>query len=299
MKTDAGKKRRVPNLFIVGAPKCGSTSLFWYLGDHPEIFASNNKEPNYFIYDSLVRIGAMKTKLKRAIKTEEVYLDLFIDENNEKYIMDGSIFTYFFEDALKKLITLSPDYRAVFIIRNPVDRFISHYKMCVNLGEVKKPLHKFIDNPFGGMAVDMLELGLYGKYIEKAFKVLNSDRVHIIILDDLKNDAKNTLFSLCDFLGIEKVLPGNMDKVFLKSLGVARNAKVHNIYIKSKFFKFLKSAFRKTPIYKLKTVINRRLYQDFSVSHEVKEKLYGFYKDDIVKLEKLIGRNLKDWRFDG
>ena len=287
---------RVPNLFIVGAPKCGTTSLFWYLGEHTDIFVSDNKEPNYFIYDSLVKNGAYKTKLKRAVKTRKDYLDLYTEAHNEKYVMDGSIFTYFFEDGLKKLKALSPDYKAVFLLRNPVERFISHYKMCVNLGEIKKPIDAFIDEPYAGMGVNMLELGLYAREIKKTFELLEPERIHIILLDDLKKDIESVLMSLYEFLDIDKALPVNREKIFLKSPGVARNTKLRNAYVNGRFFRLLKKVFRKTPLYKLKNAINRRLYQAAPITPGVRQKLYGYYKDDIGELEKIIGRDLGVWK---
>ncbi len=293
-----GNEGRVPNLFIIGAPKCGTTSLFWYLGEHPDIFVPNNKEPNFFIYDSLVKNVAHTTKLRRAVKSLDDYLNLYIEAHNEKYVMDGSIFTYFFEDGLKKLKALSPDYKAVFLLRNPVERFISHYKMCVNLGEIKKPIDVFMDDPFAGMGVNMLELGLYSREIKKTYEILKPERIHIILLDDMKKDVEKVLMALYDFLGIERALPANKEKVFLRSPGVARNAKIRNIYIKSGFFRILKRVFRKTPLYKLKKLINRRLYRDMPIPTEVKQKLHAYYEKDIAELEKMLGRDLGIWRID-
>ena len=85
-----------PNLFIVGAPKCGTTSMFSYLQQHPDIFMSNNKEPHYFGSD-LTRIGNLYNF------TENEYLKLFLNANNEKIIGEASTHYLYSKTAPKEI----------------------------------------------------------------------------------------------------------------------------------------------------------------------------------------------------
>ena len=291
-------KKRTPNLFIIGAPKCGTTSLFRYLSEHPDIFIPAKKEPNFLIYDNLKKIDARSREVKKAIKTPDGYLNLYMDSGDEKYLLDGTVFVYSFDDALKKLKEMSPDYKAVIILRNPVLRFISHYKMSVNLNDVKKPIEEYIKSPICGMGMNTLELGLYSKRLKRVFEILGSDRVHVLLLDNLKQNVEETLLKLYDFLEINRVLPENCHKVYLKNPGIAKSAFFRRIYVKSKFLKLVKKIFRKTPIYKLKNGINKKLYSDLVISQEINKTLFEYYENDIYELENILGRKLDYWRPD-
>lgn len=138
-----------PDFFIVGAAKCGTTAMYEYLKEHPEIFMPEDaKEPNYFGSD-------MNYKSSRL--TEEQYLSLFSDAKNEKRIGEASVWYLYSKLAASEIKEFCPSARIIIMLRNPVDMLyslhselfygadedIEDFKTALNAEEVrKKERHK-------------------------------------------------------------------------------------------------------------------------------------------------------------
>ena len=108
----------LPNLFIIGAPKCGTTALVSGLSQHNDIFVPPIKEPSYFdahtVYDY---------EEDYPFKSIDTYLKLYKSKgsSNSIYRVDGSIFNMYSEISLKRILKLSPDAKFILIIRDPVN----------------------------------------------------------------------------------------------------------------------------------------------------------------------------------
>jgi len=146
-------KEKLPNFFIVGAAKAGTTSLYNYLKQHPDIYMSPIKEPNYFAKDidiNLFRKDYKKTalidtqkyfskpkleELHLAFITElEDYIKLFQKVSNEKVIGETSVSYLYSKVAAKEIKKLVPDAKIVIILRDPIERAYSHYLMNLKEG---------------------------------------------------------------------------------------------------------------------------------------------------------------------
>ena len=90
-----------PDFFIVGAPKCGTTSFYHYLRQHPQIFMPDNKEPHYFGSD-------LKKRSDEFIKTEEEYLSLFKDADPSQMTGEASTFYLYSKVAQEEIKSFSP-----------------------------------------------------------------------------------------------------------------------------------------------------------------------------------------------
>src|SRR3989304_10189805 len=117
---------RWPNLFIVGAPKSGTTSLHAYLDKIDDIFMSPIKEPNYF--------SAQTVSIKHPvnpIRDKKKYLKLFQKGIHNKYIGEASP-SYLADSEASKLIhQVSPNAKIIISLRDPIDRVFSHYLMYI------------------------------------------------------------------------------------------------------------------------------------------------------------------------
>lgn len=285
-----------PNLFIVGAAKSGTTSLYSYLSEHKDIFGSLQKEPRYLTKDNLLKLPISKEKVKGMKLTKDEYLNLYKKAGNKKYIIDGSVFTMFFEEAIKNIKKLSEDYKVIVLLRNPTSRFISHYKVDYNMGDTKKDIDKFIKIPITGMGINCLELGLYSRQISNLFNILGEDRVKVIIFEEFKKDLEGALLSVYDFLEIDKQLPSNIKKVYNKNYGIAKNWFIKKMLINNKLIKYIKRVFLKTKIGNLKIYLDKVVYRDLKISKKTYDFLNNYYFEDILKLEKIINKDLSEWK---
>ena len=130
------------DFFIVGAPKAGTTSLYYYLNEHPEIVMSTQKETDFFSDESL-----QKQRLyygKNRIETIEKYHALF-RQKQDKIYGEASVSYLFYEDVPKKIKTYNPKAKIIIMLRNPTDRAFSHYLMDYRLGLLSTSLDRIID----------------------------------------------------------------------------------------------------------------------------------------------------------
>ena len=107
-----------PNLFIIGAPKCGTTSIYSFLKQHPEIYMPDFKEPHYFGSDLNKKKGVY-------IDTEEEYLSLFIESKNEIFIGEASTYYLYSNLAPMEIFKFNPDSKIIIALRNPIDLIYS------------------------------------------------------------------------------------------------------------------------------------------------------------------------------
>lgn len=287
---------KVPNLFIVGAAKCGTTSLYNYLSEHPSIYGPQKKEPRYLTKDYITALGITKKKRSKFVFSKEEYLSLYEGATTEKYIIDGSVFIMFFEQAIIELKKLSPEYKVIVALRDPVKRFISHYKMAYNAGDIKLPLQEFLHNAKSGIGINTLEMGEYTRQIKNLYKHLDEDRIKIVFFEEFKKDNVKTIEEICDFLEIEGNFSYHPEKVYHKGFGITKSKTIGQFYIKNKWVLAIKRKLLNTKIGNLKFLINKWLYKPLIVEPASYDFLYDYYKQDVLDLEKLLNKDLSHWK---
>ncbi|MFI5134832.1 MAG: sulfotransferase, partial [Chitinophagales bacterium] len=131
-----------PNLFVVGAAKAGTTSLHYALGQHPDVFMSEKKEPGYFVWPEkelqFINNGKLIKHPRFLVNHLDDYLKLF-EEGREKKIRGESSTTYlfFYGKCIANINRIHPDpsnVNIVITLRNPVDRAFSQYMHKVRDG---------------------------------------------------------------------------------------------------------------------------------------------------------------------
>src|ERR1700733_8619605 len=129
-------KDNLVNLFIVGAAKCGTTSLYEYLNQHPEIYMCPVKEPHFFsnkvenLNKDLYRAPEPGKKYHtKVIKDIDVYTSLFDDGAAYKIRGEASPSYLWDSDVAQKLYQYNPNAKIIIILRDPIDRLVSAYQM--------------------------------------------------------------------------------------------------------------------------------------------------------------------------
>lgn len=187
---------RWPNLFIVGAPKAGTSSIYSYLDQIPEIFMSPIKEPNFF---SLQTVTA-KSHLK-PIRDKKKYLNLFKNVRNENHLGEASP-SYLGDPGAPKLIhKVSPNSKIIISLRDPVERSFSHYLMGIRIGVFSKSLHDELQQVFKKNQKNkslfqrsvLEQRGLYYESVKRYLETFGPKQVEIIIFEEFINDPKKNL----------------------------------------------------------------------------------------------------------
>ncbi len=207
---------RLPNLVIAGVVKAGTTSVYSYLSNHPDIGCSSVKETCYFSY---YRYSEWDNRYKNCATPFEQYKQYFSHCTNQKYIMEATpgYFEGGKEVAQTIKQTLGDNVKIIIILREPVSRLISFFKYKKSMLELDKkvtlaeyikqcealPLEERIkkeNDLYWG-----IDGGFYVNYLEDWFNIFG-ESIYITFLDDLKKDTKEFLANMCNWLEIDNSL---------------------------------------------------------------------------------------------
>jgi len=278
-----------PNFFIVGAPKSGTTSLYEYLKQIPDFFFPSIKEPNFFS----VNLN-QELLLTKPIRKKEKYLLLYKNSKNEKFLGDASP-TYLWDpDAAKLISEKTPNAKIIIILRNPVNRSFSHYLFLVSLGTEISDFETSIKNSLSfknDYRGRIIEGGRYEKQIKNYLEFFNKDQIHFVIFEEFINNTEDSLRDILKFLDInfdlEKI---NFRKPF-NEFSIPRNTLSVVMMRNNILRKLVKNFFPVNYLDHLKKIFDKSAKKPI-MEENIKKKLQEIYHDDILYVQKLMGRSL-------
>lgn len=271
------------NLFLIGAAKCGTSSLFDFLGNHPAICPCDIKEPQLFLKD------------KRSIQQElDNYHSLFPKE--AEYYLDASVQYSVPENdgnVHRKIFDYNPQAKIIYIIRNPLHRIESNHWHAYNAG-----LTSVRDINSALSLNNNLEASRYYRNIQPFIKSFGRKKVLILLYDDLKINESKIQQKLSSFLDLDFSSAGNK----IKKINVSRGKKRNNLRLvrTSKKIPFL-SLLQKILPSKLKLWVSAELSKHLALKKrpQLNEKnrlqIIKTLKPEITNIEKLIARDLSSW----
>lgn len=286
----------LPNFIIVGAPKAGTTSLYHYLSEHPQVFMSDPKEVNYFSGEE-IESQSLYYNYNKTNSFEE-YKELFVDASAEKAIGEGSVSYLFYPKTPQKIKDVLPDVKTIILLRNPLERGYSHYLMDYRLGLVdltydelvyKSKTHKNLDLYYQ----QYVELGLYYEQVKRYLDIFGKEQVKIYLQEDLRNNQDQVIDDLYSYLNIDKSFSPNMDKEH-NAFSLPKNRLIHKIYSSYMIRTLLSKLFPSSAKEFLLNMFFERSKKP-EMNPKTKEYLLNLYKPDIINLEKLIDRDLSSW----
>ena len=284
-----------PNFFIVGAPRCGTTSLHRYLSKIPGIFMSPFKEPNYFnpnVKKEFFIFKPIRDKKKYLKLFERVTSEIAIGEASPTYLMDPST-----PSLISKVI---PNAKIIAILRDPVDRIFSEFLFLLGTASVKSSFSDTIRQGVKGKNYSskrLLDSGLYYEQVKRYFETFGEKQVKIIIFEEFFQDAKKNLTDVLDFLGIKQEVLDFEDEI-------------HNPFIvpKGKFPKYImgnkmlrkfgKNILPKSTIRSLRDTLTEKAEKP-NILDQDRKFLCDFYRKDVEKLKQLLNHPLPWKNFFG
>jgi hypothetical protein len=312
-------KLKYPNFFIVGAPKCGTTSLHYWLSQHPEIFMSNPKEPHYFctdLHEEADKFNGDRNNLFK-YRNKKDYLNLFKEAKNEKIIGEVSTLYLYSKKAPEKIKNKINNPKILILLRNPVEFMQSWHSQLLgnieNLKDFNKALNAENERKKGNKLKHLKsgapsflyyrELSEFSKYINYYYSIFNKNNIKIILLDDIRDKPEKTYKEILRFLEIDNIYFTPQFKVvnpnlkprlfFLNTL--LKNSK--SIILKKIYQKIISKSTRKK-IYSFLDKKNKKIRSRSKINRELKLKLKQEFKPEVKKLNKTINRDLiKLWKY--
>jgi hypothetical protein len=300
----------MPNFLIIGAGKSGTTSLYHYLKQHPEVYMSPVKEPKFFAVEgkTLDFQGPSDQREinRKSITDIDAYRALFRGVTNEKAIGEASPNYLYSPEAPGRIKHYIPQARLIAILRNPVDRAYSSFWFQVRRGRelpsdfaqaLREEENRVRNNQ--GLPWMGKEIGFYHAHLKRYYDTFEADQIKVFLYEDLKGDSVGLAQSAYRFLGV--------DDTFVPDVSL-----VHNLsgIPKSKALQLFLS--RPNPLKSaLKPVVPKGMRQHLTayvenrniagppppLDQDVRKELIDSYREDILKLEELIGRDLSKWLY--
>ena len=293
-------KRPMPNFFIVGAAKAGTTSLHAYLQQHPDVFMSGLKEPHYF---SSFAVKKQFDNFMPVIRDPGEYQDLFAGSESCKAVGDASPSYLCDRHAASRIKSAVPDAKIIISLRNPVQRAFSQYLMEYHEGNetesFAKALRKDELRPEKGWGVSFqyVDLGLYADQVERYLEVFGPKNVLVILFEDFVRDIPAAMLQIAGFLDIDPA--GFPESAFVKA---------HNPFEESRG-RIARLILRCRPVrviakkwfpQGLRTAVRDRfLFKETAkpkLDDNIRRELASRFEIDLSRLEQLLDRDLEALR---
>lgn len=297
--------------FIVGAPRCGTTSLSKILARHPDICFSKPKETHFFVRPL--------TSLSRE------YLDrAFVQEffphlaEHHRALGEGSVSLLYSPDALRRVLAFDPEAKFIVMVRNPIDQVYSYHARALYMTD--ESVTDFAEawslqgERAQGRRVPRRcrdprlllygEIGSLGKHVEQLFATVGRARCHVVVFDDFVRDAGAVYRDLCQFIGVaddgRRSFPKKNDNKefrqgFLQS--VLMNPPALLVGALAMAGGGYGAAMRRTRPLR-KWIKKRNTYRAHRppLDERTRAMLSDYFRNDIGKLAGLLGRDLSHWR---
>ena len=316
----------LPNLFVIGAAKAGTTSLQHYLAQHPEIFMAAVKEPNFFAFDghvpafngpptngggTLLDDRLRRERYELSVVDAPIYERLFARAGRRPVRGDCSPAYLHFPATAARIKAAVPDARIIAVLRNPVDRAYSKFLQMRR--DRAEPLDSFDAaleaeraRERDGWAPTWLyaRRGFYFRQLEPYFRLFGAERIHIVLHEDLLRDPQSCMRSLFAFAGVtpDVRIDSSKHHNVTSELDLPRHDWLYDHLARP--FLLSPSLQARVParLAGLMRPLARRILlrreaklTPAPLTMEIREALTARFAQDIGHLQRLIGRDLRHW----
>ncbi|MBN1927333.1 MAG: sulfotransferase [Prolixibacteraceae bacterium] len=293
----------LPNFLIVGASKSGTSSLYHYLKQHPDIFLSNVQKEGRFFSQMTGNYKGPGDNIIDASITRDInsYKALFDAYNNEKAVGDISPeYLYFHEKAIPLIKqTLGDKVKIIIILRSPVDRAFSAYTHFKRDKRETLSFEEALEEEEERKARNWIwawqykNSGLYYKQV-KAY-LDHFTNVRIIVFEDFKNEPQNVLAELCEFLEISTNFKFDTSYKYNVS-GEPKSKVLYKFETSRELVNFIKKFIPARFVEKMKkNLTGEKQMVKSEMNNQTRKALINFFRYNILKLQDLIDKDLSHW----
>lgn len=290
-----------PNFFILGAAKAGTTALAAYLAQHPQIYMSPVKEPHFFALENEKPTFLDPGDAARAVTHWSDYLGLFADSHGEIAIGEASTTYLHSAKAAAGIHERFPSARLIVILRQPIERAYSAFVMYrrENREDNENLLaaieHEHLGKHYSGEEGVYLNRGFYSQPLMRYFNLFGRDNVKVYLYEEFQQQPQVMLNDLHCYVGVDQFQP-NMS-VAHNVGGLHKTRTLKSLLTRPNPVRFLARSLLPEA---LRIGVRERIkYFDLqkapAIDAETWSVLLEKYREDILSLQDLIGRDLAHW----
>ncbi len=307
---------RLPNFFLVGVAKAGTTSLYRYLREHPQVYMSPIKGPTFFgaadlllephrdvMLEELARHraalrayldGPQELSAEHFVLNWDDYVCLFRDVRDELAVGEASTGYFWLPSAAATIRATLPDARIAVMLRDPAERLFSLYLTTLR-AEPGVTFRAWFEATLAEprrRAVGV-EPGRYATHLERFFDLFPSNQLRVYLYEDYRADARAVLRDLFAFLGVNPDYPIDVSRRYNETT-VPRFPRLHAL--RQRVFG-VSSPTRWLPARARRAM--RRLYHMRPTGRGMdpvdRHAVIDYHRDEIVRTARLLGRDLTAW----
>jgi hypothetical protein len=298
-----GRRVSMPNFLVIGAQKSGTTALYHYLRQHPQVYMSPVKEPHFFVFENKdvdYRGPRDREILSQMVVTEiEAYSKLFGGVTDETAVGEASAGYLHSPEVPGHIRRHAPGAKLIAVLRDPAERAYSSFLHMTRDG--REPLDGFEQ----ALEVEEARIrdnwapiwhykraGFYRPQLERYFEAFGRERIRVYLYEDLREDPLGMLRDVFNFLGVDDDFRPNVSLRHNVS-GVPRS---EAFLVLARRLRSVAPMVRSCLPSRARRYIKTRVYvAPPPLSPEVRGRLVEDYREDILRLETLIGRDLSGW----
>lgn len=296
----------MPNFLVIGASKSGTTSIHRYLEQHPEVYVSTLKEPKFFALEGErpdYKGPGDGEAWRDSVTSIGEYEALFDGTTDERAVGEVSPVYLYSEKAVGRIKHHVPDAKLIAVLRNPVERAYSSFLHKRRDG--REPFDDFVqaldaedERMREGWAYGWryTRVGFYYGQLKRYFDAFAPGQIRVYLYEDLMDDPVGLMWDIYGFLGVDDTFIPDMSRRHNVS-GIPKNRFVHSLLrgrnpVKTALKPLFPKEMRKRLLVDLQ---NRNLKKAPVMPSEARRRLTEAYREDILKLQGLIDRDLSGW----
>lgn len=282
----------LPTFFIIGAPKTGTTSLYHYLDQHPHIGMSIKKEPHFFVGPE--HIGDAVQQVDDLDEYEGLFDSAFAVRGEASPSYSAYPMHTGAPERIKELI---PDAKFIYLVRDPIDRTVSHYLHRVAMEGERRPLREALGD-FSDISLPYVYPSLYASQLERYLTHFRQERILVIDQADLLADRREALRETFAFLSVDDTFySSELDT----ELGTSRERRIYppgySLFVRRAVaspLRLLPPNFRRY----LRRSIERTLWPPLetpTLDDDLRGRLVALYAGEVERLRALTGKAFPTW----
>ncbi len=303
-------KGLLPDFLIIGAGKSGTTSLDSYMNQHPDLFISPVKEPNFFGYEMVdineLELPETKEHYKESVTDLSDYQDLFREARPNQLKGETSNLYLYSDTGHQRIKHYVPDAKLIAILRQPAERLYSRFLHLARVDLLPTPQFEdlFEKGNIWWKRPDLINEGMYFRHLEKFYTNFPKENIRVFLYDEFRSDPQKLMQDMYTFLGVREDFQPDTD-VQLNQSGFIKNKLSHKIIgpngvIFGTIKKIAPTIFEKAKkSNKIQGMISNMRSKNLhrpKLSPETKRRVTDeIYRKDIESLQTLIDKDLKHW----
>lgn len=300
----------MPNFLIIGAAKAGTTALYSYINQHPQVFMSSEKEPHFFAFDEGEKVnftgtaGEQEWLNRNAITDINLYQQQFRGADKAIAIGEASALYLYIPKAAEQIYHYIPKAKLIAILRNPVERAYSGFIFQKRDGlEPNTDFAQALKQEEWRMKNNWVpiyyyqDMGFYYQQLQRYFDLFPQEQIKVYLYDDFISNPSQLVQDAFRFLGVDDTFSPNTSARHNVS-GIPKSKALHSFLraenhpIKTILKPLIPKTLRRNV---MRNLHNKNLEKAPPLAQDIRKQLIEVYREDILKLQELLQKDLTKW----